>query len=205
MSRDTVGNEDAWALDGRGLRHRLLRPADQVDLPGLAARWFRQTIRLVCPNAGPLALDPGLPGQIRGALGHVLLAAASEPARAGRPCCWSPPCAYDVVFGDHGRIASGEEMPKPLVLSVDALDQDLLVRATLFGFATDWIDAVAEALAVALGRVNTAVSRERAATILPDGAPARAAGRQSFLVSAQPQGRRPRVTATPLRLVPAER
>ena len=41
-------------------------------------------------------------------------------------------------------------MPKPYVFALFDVDGDLLVRLTLFGFATDWTEVAAEALVRAL-------------------------------------------------------
>jgi hypothetical protein len=52
-----------------------------------------------------------------------------------------------VLFGHHGKIAGGLEIPKPYVVAARSKGSDLLAEVVLFGFAGDWADTVADALA----------------------------------------------------------
>jgi len=108
-------------------------------------------VRTDHPAAATHAADPALPDRLRGMLGRALMEGASAEALACRPCPWQPPCALDLLFGDHGALLSGRlSMPRPFVLSVEPFPQDnddrLTLRLSLFGFATDWAEAVAETL-----------------------------------------------------------
>lgn len=101
-------------------------------------------------GAGHFAAHPRFIGKIRGALGDELKQTASEEARAGKPCPWQPPCAFDILFRSQGAITPGLEIPKPYVLALDGDGGDAVLRLALFGFATDWIEAASEALVRAL-------------------------------------------------------
>lgn len=135
-------NDDAIGL-------RLLEPADTVTLDRLAQRWFHHQIRVFCRRPKGLDLGPALPGRLRGGWGRQLMAGASAEALAGHPCHWQPPCAFDVLFRSRPNLG-GLEMPKPYVLTAEAMGEDIAVTLTLFGFATDWCDSAAEALVRAL-------------------------------------------------------
>lgn len=60
------------------------------------------------------------------------------------------PCALDWLFGKHGRVSGGLEIPKPYVISTAATDGDMVVGLTLFGFAGDLAETIAEAMVRAL-------------------------------------------------------
>jgi hypothetical protein len=132
------------------LAARLLRPAQAVGLAGLPALWFTSWVLLRCRGAGALAIDPAVPGKIRGAFGRALAQTASFEAVRGLPCPWQPPCALDALFRCQGHITPALELPKPYVLALLQEDGDLLVRLTLFGFATEWTEMALEALVRAL-------------------------------------------------------
>lgn len=129
-----------------GLAGRLLHPARRIALADLPAQWFYSIVEVRCRGSRPLAVDPKFAGAVRGAWGAQLKVAASPEAIAGEACRWQPPCALDVFFRSQGRITPALEIPKPYVLALHADGADLLVRLTLFGFATDWTEAAAEAL-----------------------------------------------------------
>ena len=129
-----------------GLAGRLLHPARRVALADLPAQWFHSIVEVRCRGGRALADDPKFAGAVRGAWGAQLKAAASPEAIAGEACRWQPPCALDVFFRSQGPITPALEIPKPYVLALRADGADLVVRLTLFGFATDWTEAAAEAL-----------------------------------------------------------
>ncbi len=139
------------------LRARLHDPCEAVSLAGLAERWVQADITLETTSRPPTAnaADPALPDRLRGMLGRALMEGASAEAIAGRPCPWQPPCALDLLFGDHGALLSGRlAMPRPFVLAATPPEgtgtESLVLRLSLFGFATDWAETVAEALVRAL-------------------------------------------------------
>ena len=129
-----------------GLAGRLLHPARRVALADLPAQWFHNIVEVRCRGGRSLTGDPKFAGAVRGAWGAQLKAAASLEAIAGEACRWQPPCSLDVFFRTQGRITPALEIPKPYVLALRADGADLLVRLTVFGFATDWTEAAAEAL-----------------------------------------------------------
>lgn len=57
--------------------------------------------------------------RLRGAVGNILLRAASPEARRRQPCPWDPPCTLDVFFGRRKQTA-GLELPKPFVMGIEA-------------------------------------------------------------------------------------
>lgn len=134
------------------LAHRLLTPVETVDPAALAARWFHQHIDVAIAGAASLAADLALPVRVRGAWGQELMRAASPEALADRPCPWDPPCALDALFREQGRLTPRLALPRPYVFSVCTSESktELNIRLSLFGFATDWTDAAAEALTAAL-------------------------------------------------------
>jgi hypothetical protein len=117
-----------------------------MALDQLPAEWFHSVIVLRCRGMQALADDPAVPGKLRGAWGRQLHLAASAEAQAGQPCPWRPACAYDVFFRTQGHVTPALEIPKPYVFGLFGDGADLVVRLTLFGFATDWTEAAAEAL-----------------------------------------------------------
>lgn len=149
------GSEGGARGPASPLAARLLQPAGLVPLAALPQHWFRQRIALRVAGTGmgaaaALAADPALPGRLRGAWGRALMRGASPEALDDRPCPWTPPCALDPLFRAQGAITARLALPRPYVLAVRALDGDLWVELTVFGFACDWIDAAAEALVAAL-------------------------------------------------------
>ncbi len=130
----------------------LRAPEARVDLEGLVAAFHMRTIRLRIRGAAARAADPLLCGRVRGALGDLLAAAASPQARAGLPCPWSPPCAFEALFRKQGRMRPGVDFPSPWVICADKEDGDLLLSLRLFGIACEWAPAVAETLVLAVDR-----------------------------------------------------
>ena len=128
------------------IRARLIAPEAEATVEELAACWFAETIELTIEGYGKLASDPGLPGRIRGAFGEALMAGASAEALAGKPCIFDPPSAFEVLFRKQGRMTKEYEFPSPWVMGVSAKGSSLLLNLTLFGFASDWMPAAAEAL-----------------------------------------------------------
>lgn len=132
---------------------RLAHPQRRLPLDELANQWFYSVAVVRCGGGRSLVNDPRGIGKLRGAWGEQLKAAASQAAIAGKPCSWTPPCAFDVFFRAQGRVTAGLEMPKPYVLALIPDGADLLVRLTVFGFATDWMEAAVEALVCACKNV----------------------------------------------------
>lgn len=147
---DMGGADSGGAAAAGAIADRLLAPAETIDPIDLCHRWHRQWIEVVAEGLGRRADDPALPGKVRGALGHALLRGASAAARAGRPCPWTPPCALDVMLREQGRLTPKLMLPRPVVPAVDRRGRDLVVRLTVFGFATEWMPAAAEALSAAV-------------------------------------------------------
>jgi len=138
------------AGDRSPLMVRLLEPADTVPLSALPAGWFHQRVEVLVADRAAAAADPALTGRLRGAWGRALMRGASDPALAGRPCRWEPPCAFDPLFREQGRITTRLSIPRPYVLAARPMGGDLLVVLTVFGFACDWIEAAADALVAGL-------------------------------------------------------
>jgi hypothetical protein len=136
----------------RTLAGMLGAPAHRRALAELPARFPHVVIELTCTGAAALARDPAAPGRVRGALGEVLKGTASREAVEGRPCPWTPPCAFDPLYRSQGRIGSGLEIPKPFVLALDSAGRDLVVHLSLFGIAARYAESLAEALTQALRR-----------------------------------------------------
>ena len=105
--------EGAEAMPEGAIRQRLLAPAGKVTLEQLVGIWFETDIRWVLEGWGKAIGDPGFPGRIRGAFGAELMASASQQARDGQPCPWSPPCAFEILFRKQGRMEAGLDFPAP--------------------------------------------------------------------------------------------
>lgn len=133
---------------------RLRAPRESLDLAEFAESLRRVTITCRVAGWGRLLGDHAFPGRLRGAFGNVLAEAASREALDGRPCRWTPPCAFEALFRKPGRMTPGTDFPSPWVIDVDARRGDLDVTLTLFGMAADWAPAAAEAFATALRRVE---------------------------------------------------
>ncbi len=130
------------------LHARLSGPAADTDIEGLLARWFQTDILFSLPDRPGILKDPAVPDHMRGALGQALLETASEEAQAGHPCPWSPPCALEILWGDMPPVRPGVPVPKPFALALEPGPEAgrVTLRLSLFGFASDQAEAVAEAL-----------------------------------------------------------
>lgn len=128
---------------------RLAAPARRVAVGELAASWYQTAVTARVPGYGVLAHDLDLLRRFRGAIGDLLLAAASPAAIAGQACGWQPPCALDVLFREQGR-RGAHGIPKPYVLKADRIGADLALSMTLFGFASDWAGVIQHVLATAV-------------------------------------------------------
>lgn len=133
---------------------RLRAPRESLALAEFAERLRRVTIVCRVAGWGRLVGDHAFLGRLRGAFGTVLAETASGPALDGRPCRWSPPCAFEALFRKPGRMTPGTDFPSPWVFEADGRRGDLEVGLTLFGMAADWAPAAAEAFTVALRRVD---------------------------------------------------
>lgn len=130
----------------------LREPEAKVELEGFVAAFQMRTIQLRIRGAAAYACDPLLCGRVRGALGDLLAASASPQARAGLPCPWNPPCAFEALFRKQGRMRPGVDFPSPWVICADEEDGDLLLSLRLFGIACEWAPAVAETIVLAVDR-----------------------------------------------------
>jgi len=89
--------------------------------------------------------------KVRGALWPLLSANASDEARQGLACVFTPACPLDVLWNDFGPMHRKRELPKPWVLraeKVEGADQ-AYVQFVLFGMASVYAEAVADLLLVA--------------------------------------------------------
>ena len=136
------------------LHRRLLWPKEKADIAGLAARWREEVIEVRLGGMAGYARCPSLLNKVRGALGRVLLEAASEETRRRLPCGWARACAAEVFFGKKPVLeeAGGVEIAKPFVLEAEREGHDLLVRMRVFGMAGAWAREAAAAMVAALRR-----------------------------------------------------
>lgn len=136
-------------MTGTTLRTRLLTPDHGVSVEELAQGWFQTdiTLTVLVDRAPDVAADPGVTDRVRGALGRALMDGASAASLREEPCTFDPPCTHDVMWNPKGTVRRGVEIPKPFRLGIcSAADDRLSVRVSLFGFASDWAEPVAEAL-----------------------------------------------------------
>lgn len=127
------------------LAERLAHPSRLLSLAELAEAWFMARIAVRIEGMVGLAHNLDLLRRVRGGIGRVLCEGASPEALAGQPCPWQPPCAFDVLFREQGRVGA-HGIPKPFVLAAEPKGRDLVLSLTLFGFASDWSAAAAHAL-----------------------------------------------------------
>ena len=85
---------------------------NQVTVNFLACNWFDQTIRVRLSGAARRSLDPEILNHFRRSFLGALSAGGSPAARAGQPCPWEPPCAFDVFCREQYR-ENGSGLPKP--------------------------------------------------------------------------------------------
>lgn len=129
------------------LNRRLQGPARRVSVADLAAVWFQASVVARVGRGLPEGPDPARTDRLRGAFGRALMDCASPEAIGGQPCPWDPVCALDVLWGDHGTVRRGVPVTPPFRLSTQAVGpQQTDIRVDLFGFASDWVDSVADAL-----------------------------------------------------------
>lgn len=133
-----------------------LQKLDTVD--GLAASFRIAEVTLLCSGAAVLHESSGLIEKLRGALGVSLHETASPAVRAGGNCTWTPPCAYQVLWSPQGEVRPGYAVPAPLVLFAEVKGDDLFLTARLFGFASDYLGEVSDALIRALKRGLTGIA-----------------------------------------------
>lgn len=124
---DVVTDENLGAIG-----ERLRAPQTRLDLEGFVEAIEYVTITFELEGVASLALDPALPGRIRGAFGEALLPGASPEAAAGRPCPFDPPCGFEVLFRRQGRMTSGTDFPNPWMISIEPRRGHLKVMLTLF-------------------------------------------------------------------------
>jgi hypothetical protein len=143
------------AIESFGAIGAFLRaPAEAVGLAAFCARLQAHRIRVRLEGLAPAASDLALAGRLRGALGNILVRTASPEAAAGRPCPWHPPSAFEALFRKQGRMTPGTDFPSPWVIGVTPRRGDLDVTLTLFGIATEWAPAAAEALVEACACID---------------------------------------------------
>lgn len=129
---------------------RLDTPASVIDIAALRGIWRRGIVTHRLRGLAHLAPDVGLLGRIRGAFGTRLAAAASPQALEGHPCPWNPPCAFEPLFRKQGRMSDGFDHASPWTIAIDPRRGDLEVTLTVFGFANEFLAAVAEDMTAAL-------------------------------------------------------
>jgi len=135
-------------LPDTALAGRLAEPLATVPFEALARHWRCLVVTVSATRPADFDDGPDLAGRIRGAWGHALCALAAAP----REDAASRPAAHAVVFGPHGRVAAGLDLPKPYVLHAAVAHGRLDIRLTLFGFALAWAVEAMQALALALRR-----------------------------------------------------
>jgi len=115
----------------------------------LAEAFYDQSVAFRLEGVGASA-PVGIGAHIRRSFLGAFGAAASDQARAGRPCSWDPPSALDVFCREQLRGARGDGLPKPYVVECGLDQGDLIVSLRVFGMANDWFMAAAEAMAVGM-------------------------------------------------------
>ncbi len=128
-----------------------------VDLSATLRHWDTALIAFDLRNESECRPDQSTPDplfidRLRGAAGNVLLRSASPDARRRQPCPWDPPCTLDTFFGRR-RLTAGLDLPKPFVMGVEADPDDPSLwhlTVTVFGMASDWAPALADAISRAL-------------------------------------------------------
>jgi hypothetical protein len=96
----------------------------------------------------PASLEdfPDLPVRLRGALGHALAALPQRTDHRGR----LRPNAFKWCFEPQGKLSSGDEIAKPLVIKSHLQQQQLIVDLYLAGMAEAVLNDVIEAMLMAL-------------------------------------------------------
>jgi hypothetical protein len=134
------------------LDQALETPDRVIESADLLSVWRCADLRFICERPSWLDHAWRLPNRLRGAIGQQLHASASPAARAGAPCSWSPPCAWDVFFRDRRLSGLRQPLAKPWVIGADEGPDPgtVEIRITLLGWATEWIGEMAEAATQAL-------------------------------------------------------
>lgn len=140
MQSDAAPREDELSAYLRNAK------AEPASFDAFADAWRAERIIVRCPGAGALSNTESTPRRIWGALQAALAAGASAEALDGKPCSWSPPCAFALFHSNQGMHFGGFAVPKPFALAVDAEGEDLLVSLTLFGDACEWGGEAMDAL-----------------------------------------------------------
>lgn len=141
--------------DGRALREQL-KAMPSGRFAELRARWFWQELRVVvdAPYSASL-VDPFMPYRLRGALGRVLRDSASTSVLHGQPCCFSPPCALDVFYG---QISA--HVAAPFVPFCFDYEGRLGLGLRVLGLATEYISALQAALVCCVQRAHLLMGHE---------------------------------------------
>lgn len=140
-------------MTGAALDLDLLRGRALEGVADYAAAWSQDEITVRLMGMADYAACPSLLNKVRGALGQVLLAGASQAVRDRRPCGWTQTCAAEVFFGARPLIRVGghdSQIAKPYVLSARARGADLEISIRIFGQARAWSSAARLALTSAL-------------------------------------------------------
>jgi hypothetical protein len=109
-----------------------------ISLNGLCAIWATEEIHVALAGAAALADQAETPQRIRGAMGRILHAAASEAARANSPCTFRPVSGWDIFHRVQGKLPNGRDIPLPFVIACEPVGKDLLITLRLFGRAIEW-------------------------------------------------------------------
>lgn len=132
-----------------GLARFLLQPEPIGSAADLVRRWREGELRLRLAGIGK-CVRPDFGAHLRRSFLGALAAGASGPARAGLPCPWDPPCAFDVFRREQISIGPGRGLPKPYTFVFRPHGEDLLISLRVFGIACDWLPAAAEGLIAGL-------------------------------------------------------
>lgn len=143
---------------------------------------------MVCRRPPGFAEVPELTGNIRGAWGGMLH--DMQAAEAASPDPFGLPATWQALFGQHGHVTRGVEVPKPFTFECDLDSAEMIIRLKLFGRADAWRETAFEALlqACEAGIAPVADQRHRFPLIITDahwdrldGLPVRPAGSAAAL------------------------
>ena len=129
--------------------HAYLAHPDWANTTADLAKTWGDADIVLCLS-GAAGAGRGITGQVRRSFLGALGPAASAEAQDGQPCPWDPPCALDVFCREQMRNSNGDGLPIPYVLTLRRAGPDLMVTLRLFGIASDWAFAAAEALVAGL-------------------------------------------------------
>lgn len=143
-------------MTSRSLDRMLVEDAAEGGIYDLAARWTSDLIEIRLDRMGAFARSPSIGNKLRGALGEVMLASASEAVRSRRPCDRIATSTAEFLFGHRPSIVLGRcasEIAKPFVMSFRARrDGQLVICVRVFGLARARTPAIADALLIAVER-----------------------------------------------------